>query len=45
MSFKYQGKKRCPWYNCSLGCRFGDQCKDQHACVQCGQGHPWHGNH
>ena len=24
-SFKYSGKKRCPWFNCSLGCRFGDQ--------------------
>ena len=39
-SFKYNGRRRCPFYNCSLGCRFGDQCKNLHACVQCGQAHP-----
>ena len=44
-SFKYSGPRRCPFYNCSSGCRFGDQCKHKHACVECGQGHPWHGNH
>ena len=44
-SFKYSGPRRCPFYNCSSGCRFGDQCKRKHACVECGQGHPWHGNH
>ena len=44
-SFKYHGKKRCLWYNCSLGCRFGDQCKSAHSCVECGKDHPWHGNH
>ena len=44
-SFKYSGKRRCPWFNCSLGCRFGDQCKNDHACVECGKPHPWHGNH
>ena len=44
-SFKYSGKKRCPWFNCSLGCRFGDQCKSAHTCVECGKDHPWHGNH
>ena len=36
-SFKYSGKKRCMWYNCSLGCRFGDQCKSLHTCVKCGR--------
>ena len=44
-SFKYSGPKRCPFYNCSSGCRFGDQCKHKHACVECGQSHPYHGNH
>ena len=43
-SFKYSGRRRCPFYNCLLGCRFGDQCKNLHTCVQCGQAHPWHGN-
>ncbi|CAE7840542.1 unnamed protein product [Symbiodinium sp. CCMP2592] len=36
MSFSYTGARRCPWFNCSLGCRFGDQCKNKHICVQCG---------
>ena len=44
-SFKYSGRKRCPWFNCSLGCRFGDQCKAAHSCVECGKDHAWHGNH
>ena len=44
-SFKYSGKKRCPWFNCSLGCRFGDACKFDHSCVECGKSHSWHGNH
>ena len=44
-SFKYSGPKRCPFFNCSLGCRFGDQCRQKHSCVECGQDHPWHGNH
>ena len=44
-SFKYSGKKRCPFFNCSLGCRFGDSCKNAHQCVECGQAHSWHGNH
>ena len=44
-SFKYSGGRRCPFYNSSLGCRFGDQCKLKHSCAECGQGHPWHGNH
>lgn len=44
-SFKYSGPRRCPFYNCSLGCRFGDQCKNKHLCVECGKEHSWHGNH
>ena len=44
-SFKYNGPRRCPFYNCSSGCRFGDQCKHKHLCVECGKSHPWHGNH
>ena len=44
-AFKYSGKRRCPWFNCSLGCRFGDACKNDHMCVECGKPHPWHGNH
>ena len=44
-SFKYSGGRRCPFYNSSLGCRFGDQCKLKHSCAECGRGHPWHGNH
>ena len=44
-SFKYNGKRRCPFYNCSLGCRFGDSCRNAHVCVECGKSHPWHGNH
>lgn len=44
-SFKYNGKRRCPFFNCSLGCRFGDSCRNAHVCVECGKDHPWHGNH
>ena len=44
-AFKYNGPRRCPFFNCSLGCRFGDQCKNKHVCVECGQPHSWHGNH
>lgn len=44
-SFKYSGKRRCPFFNCSLGCRFGDSCRNVHSCVECGGAHPWHGNH
>ena len=44
-SFKSPGGRRCPFYNSSLGCRFGDQCKLKHSCAECGQNHPWHGNH
>lgn len=44
-AFKYNGPRRCPFFNCSLGCRFGDQCKHKHLCVECGQPHSWHGNH
>ena len=44
-SFKYSGPRRCPFFNCSLGCRFGDQCKMKHSCVECGKDHSWHGNH
>ena len=42
-SFKYSGPRRCPFYNCSLGCRFGDHCKQKHVSVECGKDHPWHG--
>jgi hypothetical protein len=45
ISFKYTGGKRCPFFNSSLGCRFGDQCKLKHSCAECGQNHFWHGNH
>ena len=44
-AFKYSGKRRCPFFNCSLGCRFGDSCRNVPACVECGKGHPWHGNY
>ena len=44
-SFKYSGPRRCPFFNCSSGCRFGDRCKNKHLCVECGKGHSWHGNH
>ena len=44
-AFKYSGPRRCPFFNCSLGCRFGDQRKQKHSCVECGKDHPWHGNH
>ena len=27
------------------GCRFGDGCRNAHACVECGASHPYHGNH
>ena len=36
-SFKYSGKRRCPFFNCSLGCRFGDSCRNAHLCVECGR--------
>ena len=45
ISFKYTGGKRCPFFNSSLGCRFGDQCKLKHSCAECGQNHFWHRNH
>ena len=45
ISYKYSGKRRCPFFNCSLGCRFGDSCRNAHVCVECGKDHPWHGNH
>ena len=36
------GKKVCPFYNSSAGCRFGDSCKDLHECLLChGQKHKW----
>ena len=44
-SIKYTGRKRCVWFNCSLGCRFGDQCRADHVCLQCGGNHPYRGNH
>ena len=44
-AFRYSGKRRCPFYNCSLECRFGDSCRNLHVCVECGKEHPWHGNH
>ena len=43
--FKYSGKRRCPFFNSSLGCRFADGCRNAHACVECGAAHAWHGNH
>ena len=43
--FKYSGKRRCPFFNSSLGCRIGDGCRNAHACVECGASHPYHGNH
>ena len=44
-SFKYSGPHSCPFFNFSLGCRFGDQCKMKHSCVECGKDHAWHGNY
>ena len=38
---KYNGQKRCLWFNCSLGCRFSDQCCAEHSCLQCGGDHPY----
>ena len=35
-SFKYSGPRRRPFFNCSLDCRFGDQCKMKHSWVECG---------
>ena len=32
----YSGKRRCPFFNCSSGCRFGDSCRNAHLCVECG---------
>ena len=32
--FKYSGKRRCPFFNSSLGCRFGDGCRNAHSCVE-----------
>ena len=45
MCFSYTGARRCPWFNCSLGCRFGEQCKNKRICVQCGGDDPYHGHH
>lgn len=35
-SFKYSGPRRRPFFNCSLDCCFGDQCKMKYSCVECG---------
>ena len=43
-AFKCSGKRRCPFYNCSLGCRFGDSYRNAHVSVECGKERPWHGN-
>jgi hypothetical protein len=37
--------KRCKFYNSSLGCKFGDACKQPHKCCKCGGDHPWFDHH
>ena len=39
------GKKRCHFYNSSMGCSMGDKCRFKHNCVKCGARHPMVGNH
>lgn len=37
--------KYCKFYNSSLGCKFGDSCKQPHKCCKCGGGHAWFEHH
>lgn len=39
-----QRKKKCVFFNVGK-CNFGDQCKDVHACCQCGGGHAFTDRH
>ena len=32
-AIKYIGRKSCVWFNCSLGRRFGDQCRAEYNCL------------
>ena len=45
LAFKPAGKKRCPFWNSSLGCRFGDDCGSLHICMECGGNHTWCSTH
>ena len=36
------GKPKCRYFNTSLGCKFGAECKQEHKCSKCGGDHPWH---
>ena len=39
IAMKPAGRPRCKFFNCSTGCRFGDSCKQLHACMDCGGDH------
>jgi hypothetical protein len=38
-------KKRCKFFNLSCGCSFGNECKKDHVCWQCGGDHKWVDKH
>ena len=44
-----KGKKVCAYFNCSVGCRYGDDCDLLHECLVCsdpgGCKHPWFSRH
>ena len=40
-AMKHQGRTKCKFYNSSIGCRFGESCKQVHDCMACGQDHSW----
>ena len=44
-SFSYSGARRCRFFNSSKGCSSGNQCKQEHLCVQCGADHCWFSAH
>ena len=44
-SVTYSGPRRCRFFNSTIGCSMGAQCKQDHKCVECGAGHPYIGSH
>ena len=45
MSMRPPGKPRCPFWNSSHGCTFGEECKKAHICMECGGNHTWCSQH
>ena len=45
MSMRPPGGPRCPFWNSSHGCQFGEECKKAHICMECGGNHTWCSQH